>query len=69
MTNCSQIFDVQQLKIWLSKHTDTKTESPVGGIKTFCHNGVANTMQNMPCSEGKIIFTNHGESNLWQSKS
>lgn len=63
------LLDIQQLKIRLSKYTDIKAESPVGGIKTFCHNGVANTLQNTLRPEGKIICTTHGEGNLWQSKS
>lgn len=58
-------LDIQQLKIRLFKYTGMKAESPVGGIKTFCHKGVANTPQNMLHPEGKIIFANHGESNLW----
>lgn len=62
-------LDTQQHKICLSENANAKAESSVGRIKTFCHNGVANTLQNMLGSGGKIISTDHGESNLWESKS
>lgn len=62
-------LDIPQLKIRRSKYTAVRAESPGGGIKTFCHNGGANTLHNTLPSEGKIIFTNRGEGNLRQSKS
>lgn len=42
----------QQLKICLSKYIAIKAENSVGGIKTFCHNGAADTLQNVLRSEG-----------------